>query len=327
MVAFVANVPSTKSPRLRFHGSRKQLWIPLLLVALLIPILASGCGGNGGNQFRIVFYSDRDGDSDIYTMDTDGGDIRQLTNDPGRDYEAKASPDGSLLVFSSQRGGSDKGLLYVMNVDGSNVRALTKDVAGDVVNDEYPDWSPDGRRVVFQHVTKLNEGSLESDLWLVDSDGGNESQLTNSPGDWDSTPSFSADGQSVLFESNRNGGDFELYWLRLNDMQLTRLTDSKGIETEAKESPDGQHIAFASQRDGDFDVYLMNSDGSDPRPLTVNDAADRCPQWSPDGKRISFISDRDGNLEIYVMNADGSDQRRLTNSPGSDEVPDWIVVH
>ena len=326
MVAFVANVPSTKTPRLRFHGYRKQLWIALLLIALLILILASGCGGNGGNQFRLVFYSDRDGDSDIYTMDTDGGDIRQVTNDPGRDYEAKASADGRYLVFGSQRAGGENGLLYIMNVDGSNVRQLTKADPGQTVTDEYPDWSPDGQRIAFQHTTKQGDGAPESDLWLVGVYDETLRQLTNTPGDWDSTPSFSADGKSILFESNRNGGDFELYRLRLDGMQLTRLTESKGIETEAKESPDGKQIAFASERDGDFDIYLMNSDGSDPRQLTANGAADRCPQWSPDGKHISFISDRDGNLEIYMMNADGGDQHRLTNSPGSDEVPDWITV-
>jgi Tol biopolymer transport system component len=299
----------------------------MLLFAALPALMLSACSGNGGTEHRIVFYSDRDGDSDIYTMDTDGGDIRQLTNDPGRDYEAKANSEGSLLVFGSQRAGGENGLLYLMNVDGSNVRALTRVNDGLAVNDEYPDWSPDGRRVVFQRVITPGEGAAESDLWLVDIETGNETQLTNTPGVWDSTPSFASDGQSVLFESNRDGGDFELYRLRLNDMQVSRLDERKGIEAEAKESPDGRRIAFASERDGDFEVYLMNDDGSDVRQLTNNDAAERCPQWSPDGKRISFISDRDGNQEIYVMNGDGGDQRRLTNSAGADEVPDWIPGH
>jgi Tol biopolymer transport system component len=297
----------------------------LLLVALPI-LMLSACSGNGGKEYRLVFYSDRDGDSDIYTMDTKGENVQQLTNDPGRDYEAKASADGSMLVFGSQRAGGENGLLYLMDVDGSNVRPLTKANGGQTNNDEYPDWSPDGRRVVFQRVTRPIEGAAESDLWLVDIETGTESQLTNTPGVWDSTPSFGSDGESVLFESNRNGGDFELYRLRLDDMQVSPLTESKGIEAEAKESPDAQRVAFASERDGDFEVYLMNRDGSDIRQLTNNDAAERCPQWSPDGKRISFVSDRDGNQEIYVMKSDGSDQRRVTNSPGADEVPDWIAL-
>jgi len=271
-----------------------------------------------------VFYSERDGDSDIYLMDADGSNVQQLTDEDGRDYEAKASAAGSLIVFGSQRAGGENGLLYVMNMDGSGVRPLTAANEGQKMNDEYPDWSPDGRRVVFQRVIRLADGGAESDLWLVDVDSGSETQLTDTPDVWDSTPSFTANGTSVLFE-NSSSGDFELYQLRLDDMQVSQLTESEGTEIEAKQSPDGERIAFAFERDGDFDIYVMRNDGSDLRALTDNDAADRCPQWSPDGKRISFVSDRDGDLEIYLMNSDGSDQRRLTNSPGADEVPDWVA--
>ncbi|TMG07619.1 MAG: hypothetical protein E6I02_05435, partial [Chloroflexi bacterium] len=167
---------------MRIGGSEKQPWFALLLAPFLILIWSSGCAGNGGNEYRLVFYSDRDGDADIYTMDTDGGDIRQLTNDPGRDYEAKASADGRSLVFGSQRAGGENGLLYVMNVDGSNVRQLTKADPGETVTDEYPDWSPDGQRVVFQHTTKKGDDAPESDLWLVDVNDGSLTQLTNTPG-------------------------------------------------------------------------------------------------------------------------------------------------
>lgn len=307
---------------MRVRGTWARFWFVLLFALLLLA--GVGCGGDGDEEFRLVFYSERDGDSDIYLMDADGSNVQQLTNEAGSDYEAKASPDGSLIVFGSQRAGGENGLLYVMNVDGSGVRPLTTANEGQAVNDEYPDWSPDGRRVAFQRVTSLAEGA-KSDLWLVDIESGRETQLTDTPDVWDSTPSFAADGNSVLFE-NSSSGDFEIYQLRLDDMRVSQLTDSEGTEIEAKQSPDGARIAFAFERDGDFDIYVMSNDGSDLRALTDNDAADGCPQWSPDGKRISFVSERDGDMEIYLMNSDGSDQRRLTNSPGTDEVPDWVAL-
>ena len=306
---------------MRVRGPWERFWFVLLLALV---VLAWAACGSEDEEFRLVFYSERDGDSDIYLMDTDGSNVQQLTNEAGRDYEAKASADGRLLVFGSQRAGGENGLLYVMNVDGSGVRPLTAANEGQEINDEYPDWSPDGRRVVFQRVIRPAEGGAESDLWLVDIESGRETQLTDTPDVWDSTPSFTANGTSVLFE-NSSSGDFELYQLRLDDMQVSQLTESEGTEIEAKQSPDGERIAFAFERDGDFDIYVMRNDGSDLRALTDNDAADRCPQWSPDGKRISFVSERDGDLEVYLMNSDGSDQRRLTNSPGADEVPDWVA--
>ncbi len=134
-----------------------------------------------------------------------------------------------------------------------------------------------------------------------------------------------AERSSVLFESDRGGEGFDVYRLDLETMRVFRLTDDPGTDAEAKVSPDGSQVAFASVRDGDFEVYVMDADGGNVRQLTDNDAEDRCPQWSPDGEMLSFYSERDGDREIYVMEADGSGQRRLTDSPGNDEVPDWVV--
>ena len=105
---------------------------------------------------------------------------------------------------------------------------------------------------------------------------------------------------------------------------LTRLTNNPGDDDEPVWSPDGQRIAFTSDRDGINAIYVMNADGSNQTRLTAaqierNDE----PAWSPDGQYIVFESRRDGNPEIYVMNADGSNQTRLTNDPGADRRPDW----
>jgi TolB protein len=79
-------------------------------------------------------------------------------------------------------------------------------------------------------------------------------------------------------------------------------------------SPNGQRIAFVSDRDGNDEVYVVNVDGSGLRKLTRNPARDGHPVWSPDGQMIGFVSNRGGNRDIYVMNADGSKQRNLTHS-------------
>jgi Tol biopolymer transport system component len=297
-------------------------WSLALIVWLFI-----ACGGNDETSVRLVFHSERDGDADIYLTALDGGTVTQLTDEPGRDYEPDGSPDGNRIVFASQRASGDSSQLHLMDIDGSNVRRLTSSAdRAERVLDDYAEWSPDGRRIVFQR-TIIPEGEKPyADIWLIDPETGEETPLTETQDAWDSTPSFAADGNAVLFESNRSG-TFELYRMPLDGSETVALTDSEGTEAEAKQSPDGRQVAFVSDRDGDFDVYVMDNDGANVRQLTSNDGADRCPQWSPDGQRISFSSDRDGDSEIYVMHSDGSDQRRITESAGRDEVADWVPAN
>jgi len=213
-----------------------------------------------------------------------------------------------------------------MDIDGSNVRRLTFSAgAPGTVLDDYPEWSPDATRIVFQRtVISEDKKHVYADIWLIDPQTGQESALTNTANIWDSTPSFTADGKSVLYESNR-GGSFDVYRQPIDGGEAVRVAGSDGTDSEAKQSPDGRRIAFISDRDGDFEVYVVDSDGSNLRQLTSSDGKEECPQWSPDGTRLSFSSDRDADQELYIMNADGSDQRRVTNSPGGDEVADWIT--
>ena len=309
--------PSSRRPG-RYPGRLSACWALALIAGLLL-----ACDDDP-KPLRLVFYSDRDGDDDIYLMEADGTGVQQLTNEPGRDYEPDPSPDGKKILFASQRADGDNSHLYVMGIDGSEVRQLTfGGVAPDRQVDDYGEWSPDGDRIVFQRSMIPEGGKPYADVWLLDPESGEERALTDTSEFWDSTPSVSADGKAVLFESNRSG-DFELYRMPFEGGEAARLTESPGGDSAAKESPDGRQIAFVSDRDGDFEVYVMDADGSNVRQLTSNAERDGCPQWSPDGRRLVFYSERDGDPEIYVMNADGSDQRRVTTSPGRDQVADWV---
>ena len=304
------------------QGTRTGLlafWTLVIVVGLFF-----ACIGDEQKSLRLVFYSTRDGDDDIYVMNEDGTGVQQLTNEPGRDYEPATSPDGKRVLFASQRAGGESSHLYLMDLDGSNVRQLTfGDGAPDVRLDDYGEWFPDGDRIVFQRTTVPEGGKTYADIWLFDLERGEERALTDSATVWDSTPSVSADGRSVLLESNRSG-DFELYRMPIEGGDPVRLTESPGRDVMAKESPDGTQIAFVSDRGGDQDIYVMNVDGSNVRQLTSTAGRDRCAQWSPDGRRLVFFSERDGDPEIYVMNADGGDPRRLTSSQGLDAVADWV---
>ena len=95
--------------------------------------------------------------------------------------------------------------------------------------------------------------------------------------------------------------------------------------TEGAWSPDGEKIAFASERDEDAEIYVMNADGSGQTRLTDVEGGDHWPPtWSPEGDRITFTSDGAEEVgEIYVMNADGSGLTQLTDDPATDAFPAW----
>ncbi len=107
------------------------------------------------------------------------------------------------------------------------------------------------------------------------------------------------------------------------DRDLINLTNSQSTEIHKSFSPDGQKVAFDSDRSGAMEIYTMNLDGSDLRQLTFDSSRNLVPVWSKDGKKIAFNSTRDGNWEIYTMDLDGTNQVNVSNNSASDLVRSW----
>ena len=130
----------------------------------------------------------------------------------------------------------------------------------------------------------------------------------------------------ILVEAYRSTTDYTLDVRSLTgDSNIaTNLTQNASDDWTPVWSPDGQRLAFASNRDGNTEVYVMDADGTNPTNLTQNADTDGWNLvWSPDGQRIAFTSERDGNTEVYVMATDGSDPTNLTQSAGDDWTPVW----
>ena len=105
--------------------------------------------------------------------------------------------------------------------------------------------------------------------------------------------------------------NFDIYSMDADGGNRLRLTEHAERDQRAAWSPDGQMIAFESQRDGDKSIWLMDADGSNKRKVVEG----REPSWSPDGKQIAFTSSAfDGNDEIYLAGVDGSNRVRLTEN-------------
>jgi len=345
-----------------FASIKQRSSVAAMALALAAIALFSACAANGdsantgggdiGNASspavsdngtsRIAFVSNRDGDFEIYTMASNGSDVRQLTANESDDWNPAWSPDGTRIAFIFGPDGGRE--IYTMAPDGSDVRQLT-----DIDGGFYPisvSWSPDGSRLAFE-----SDHDGDNGIYTISSDGSDMRLITNAQFIRDTEfahnnqfsnplvylyPSWSPDGSRIAFSSNL-GGAYHIYIAPLDESELRRLSQDNSFDSSW--SPDGSRIAFSSNRlqrlnfqihtdivepelVGDF--YVGNlTDNPD---AYINNEGDRYPSWSPDSSRIAFASDRDGDFEIYTMSSDGFDVRRLTYNSAIDMQPDWSPV-
>jgi Tol biopolymer transport system component len=280
------------------------------LVIILVSAIGILAGSVAGQQDlslagRILFQTTRDGNDEIYVMESDGSLQTRLTTNATGEQNPTWSPDGHEVVYQTDRDGNWE--VYVMADDGSGETNLTNDAS----LDGSPSWSPDGSQIAFQ---TNRDGNFE--IYVMDPDGSNPTRLTTDGAD-DLTPRFSPDGTQIVFQSLRDG-DYEIYVMDVDGSNQTRLTTNAGSDELAEWSPDGNRIAWSTDRDGNYEIYTMDPDGTNQTRLTTDAGSDIQPSWTADGTKLVWKTDRDGNDEVYVMAIDGTGQTNLTSDAGGD---------
>ena len=273
---------------------------------------------NQGGRSGIVFTSHRDegGGGEVYVMDSDGGDQTRLTNNAARDITPAWSPDGSQVVFASDRDeGGDNFEIYVMDADGGNQTRLTNTAVPEI----DPEWSPDGTKIAF---ASQPESGVQNDIYVMNADGSNPVNLTDDAAN-DGYLGWSPDGGRLVWERAVSLGGLDIYTMNADGTEQTRLTSNQGSRTPAW-SHSGEQIAFSSEGGAPgTDLYVMDTDGGNRTELADVGIYDVFPDWSPDDQKVAFSAQLNGDNEIYVVGADGSNPVNLSNNPGVDDDPAW----
>jgi dipeptidyl aminopeptidase/acylaminoacyl peptidase len=259
----------------------KKYTIILLAALLLLALAAYTLPVSAASQGKIVFSSDRDGNFEIYTMNSDGSDLKSLTDNTANDEDPVWSSDGSKIVFSSNRDGNYE--IYVMNADGTGQTRLTFNT----VDDEDPAWSPDSSKIAFE--------SYPYTIYVMNADGTDQTRLTpTTPPETslirDVDPTWSPDGSKIAF-----GNDDGIYMMDLDGIRTLVISNqdiSAGIvrAMEPAWSPDGSKIAYTYDygqtsppfTSTDREIFIMNWDGTEAMDISNNPAYDREPDWCPD---------------------------------------------
>jgi Tol biopolymer transport system component len=310
-VSFIWTLPSTSIGKIVFSCAQNGTWQICAMTAdgsnqVRLTNISTGALSPtwSPDGHKIAFLSYIDGRYDVFLMNADGSQLRELIHD-GSDMDW--SPDGQRIVFHSRRDGRFE--IYVIDIDTGNLTKLT-----DEPTDAFsPLWSPDGKKIAF-----MSDRDGNQEIYVMDADGSNQTRLTNNTAaDW--LQYWSPDGKKIVFVSDRDGNR-EIYVMDADGNNQTRLTFDPGEDKWAIWSPDGRRLAFTRAfTNGSFEGYVMNADGSGQVRITT----DPLSSWSPDGLKIAFRSSQEGSEQIYVIDYDGNNRTRLTNNPAGNRWPSW----
>lgn len=235
----------------------------------------------------ILATSNRGGTYDIFALSEDGQVVKQITRSGGA-FGARFAPGGDRIVFyrTVQTAPFAVSHIFAASADGSNLVDLTAvSGGGGSASDTDPDWSPDGRQIVFVRTPRAGAPQLH----VMNADGSGARRLldlsaaSGVAGDYSPAPRWSPDGGRIVFAA-------------------------------VPEAPLPGAPLFPS-------IFVVNRDGSELRQLTDNDMINANPVWSPDGKEIAWAA-KDilsrGNWRVWIMNSAGGDQRLAFHPPGGD---------
>ncbi|NOQ91413.1 MAG: hypothetical protein GQ552_01695 [Flavobacteriaceae bacterium] len=286
-----------------------------------IPTVTNGAEAYFSPDGKAVIFNGKMGQDSthyVYTINIDGTDLKKI-NGIGDDACSHFTPDGKNLIWTSTKDNLDMhrgnysdpqdypqgAELYMSDLDGGNIVRLTN-------NDQYDaevGISPNGKIILFSRQSKKGE----IDLWTMNPDGTNQTQITFTP-DWQEGGAFiMGDNKTILMrawkksEEGQDKKDMHLFTVDVDGKNLKQISHKSGTHWAPFPAPDGEHFAYVTVfPPHNYEIMLRSLKTGEEQRLTNNTAFDGFPAFSPDGKTISFSSSRGnekGNrsLKLYTM--------------------------
>lgn len=288
-------------------------------------VIKSLTGGRGMFLSKIVSSrSTSPGQKEIFVMDWDGANPRQITTHKTIATSPTWSYDGNTIAYSA--------FVWHANEKTRNLDLFTYDLSSGrrfLVSyrrgiNSGASFMPDGKHLL---LTVSNAGN--PDVYRMSLDGKSMSRITTaSSGEMNVEPVASPDGNKIAFSSTRSGRPM-IYVMNSDGSNAKRLTFAGVYNSTPAWSPDSKKLTFAGFDQSHFDVFVMDADGTNMVRLTSAKkssgqwANNEDPTFSPDGRSILFRSDRTGKYQLYLTTLDGENERRITFDQHEYFKPRW----
>jgi TolB protein len=286
------------------------------LLLILIGSLVLACIGPVVGQTAAVFPASDDR--------SDGAELIYAPSSPESAQNPAFSPDGQTILFTLFHQGYNDGPagLYVLPWAGGDPTALLNEEGQDSVNLPGSCWNNTTYSITFS-----SDREDTDEVWTMADDGSDLFRVTRTTDGYSIEPSFSPDGQWIVFETN-TGAQGTLWKARADGTDLTQLTDGAHDDRQPNWSPAGDRILFQRRAldSDDWNLYTMATDGGDVQPVTTAPSSDTDASWSPLGNWIVYSSDYGGlpAPNIFIIPAEGGAPIRVTHDDAhEDSAPSW----
>jgi len=285
------------------------------LVALLLPILvAAPARAATEGPSTIAFTRSAAGNTDVYTISSDGTGLERVTNNAAVDRDPAWSPSGKRIVFSSNRAGTFD--LWEKDPATGWARQLTHGPAAD----RQPSWSPDGSSIAF-----IRSIAGHAAVWLLDMDTMGATRLTHNTGN-DAHPSWVAGGDWLLYDSLVSNVR-EVCAIRSDGTGNYEINAGPGNNSDPNASPNRISVAFVTDRSTGPAIWTWDSVSQNATALTNGSTTDGAPAWSTYGTMLVFTRESGGATHLFTMSSDGTNQMQLTTGTGvADTSPTWAPL-